>query len=226
VSQLELKDNLELWNKVSVTDPKMSKNVKYGKREFTAIDPQWQLMQATKLWGPYGIDWGLEELKFEIVSLTTGTAREGRDEKGEYRNVEQVTESILTLHAVFRFPGGSFPISNDMKYRAGDDTYKKLQTNTRSKALSYLGFSADVYMGKFDDADYLKDLKAKYDEFDALKVQVLSAIKTATTEAKLAGCESRLLEMVAADTISGDKCNEFLVEIKKRRLELQASKER
>ncbi len=42
-----LVDNLALWNKVKTTDPEMSKKVKYGKREFTAIDPQWQLMQAT-----------------------------------------------------------------------------------------------------------------------------------------------------------------------------------
>ncbi len=217
-----LVDNLALWNKVKTTDLEMSKKVKYGKREFTAIDPQWQLMQATKLWGPYGKDWGLENLNFELVMCNTVTSREGEDEKGKFRTVDESSEPVLTLHAVFRYPEGQFEIANDMKFRPGDDTYKKLLTNTRSKALSYLGFSADVYMGMFDDDDYIRDLKVKQDEFDSLKIKVLSTIKMAKTDKELDGCEKRLLEMVSADTIDGERCKEFLVEIKKRRAELEA----
>lgn len=42
-----------------------------------------------------------------------------------------------------------------------EDHAKKSITDATSKCLSLLGFSADVYMGKFDDHKYVEGLKAK-----------------------------------------------------------------
>ena len=57
----------------------------------------------------------------------------------------------------------SFPLCNAISpmngSKADEDFCKKLETNTISKALSKLGFSADVFMGKFENEDYLSNLK-------------------------------------------------------------------
>ncbi len=53
----------------------------------------------------------------------------------------------------------TFPIMNSWSLMQGTkvdaDFAKKAETNTMSKALSKLGFSADVFMGQFDDPEYV-----------------------------------------------------------------------
>ncbi|MTD33995.1 hypothetical protein [Paludibacterium denitrificans] len=49
--------NMDLWNKVSKTDPRHTKDVSLG-RKFTAIDAHYQVMRATETFGPVGQGWG------------------------------------------------------------------------------------------------------------------------------------------------------------------------
>lgn len=44
----------------------------------------------------------------------------------------------------------SFPITVEMDWEPGQETFKKLQTMARSKAFSYLGFNADVFLNEWD----------------------------------------------------------------------------
>ena len=61
--------------------------------------------------------------------------------------------------------------------RPDTDWPKKLETNTISKALSKLGFNADVFMGQFDDGDYVQSLQMQeyIDKADDKDAAVLSA---------------------------------------------------
>jgi hypothetical protein len=43
-----------------------------------------------------------------------------------------------------------------------NDFAKKAETNTMSKALSKLGFSADIFMGEFDDKDYVEAITNEF----------------------------------------------------------------
>lgn len=139
-------ENTKLWDSVAKTDPDYTKKVSFGKRSFTAIDAYYKVRRATEMWGPMGSAWGLEECEWGAVEQETD---------GNRRVVE------LTLDAVFWFPGGKFPISSDIAYSPGGDCRKKLYTDTLTKALSYLGFSADVFLGQFDDAKYVGELRAE-----------------------------------------------------------------
>ena len=136
------KDTLGLWNSVCTTDPAITKRVNQ-RGGFTAIDAQSQLKEATRVFGPYGIDWGLRELKFDYIH------------DGEGGIVE------VALTATFFYPHGFFEMSNDMRYRAGDECRKKLITDLRSKCLSTLGFNSDVFEGKFDDNRYVQEVSKK-----------------------------------------------------------------
>lgn len=181
--------NLKLWKAVEKTPPDMTKLVSYGGRRYTAIDPQWQLQAATAMWGPYGQRWGLRALDLKFVETQSGDG----------------LISNAVLKAEFFYPGEngevSFEILNDESWRAGDDTLKKLVTNTRSKALSWLGFSADVFLGKFDDTAYVSALKVKFGDQDAFVTKVASAIKTAKTLSELAKCAARLDEIIRDETL-------------------------
>ncbi len=145
--------NLELWNRVCVTDPKHTKKVSIGARKYTSISPQYQIMKATSEFGVYGETWGIKESNFDLIDMPNET-------------------KVLLLNAVFFAPGVQFPISsscvfgewkqkknyNTKEYETvfaiDTDSYKKLETDVTTKALSKLGFNADVFMGMFDKAGY------------------------------------------------------------------------
>lgn len=133
------KDNLELWNRVKATDTKYTKTVNQ-RGGYTAISPQYQLQEATREFGQYGATWGLKDIAYD------------------YGLVELCR--LAVMHATFFYPGGEFSISNSIEVVSAkgypdSDFAKKIETNTISKALSKLGFSADVFMGEFDDVEYL-----------------------------------------------------------------------
>lgn len=214
-TSIEGKQNLKLWKSVEKTPPDMTKLVAFGKRKYTTIDPQWQLRVATALWGPYGHRWGMRKLDVNVV--------ESHDGDGESRFMR----SNVFLKAEFFYPvdgkEASFEIWNDDNFRSGDDTLKKLITNTRSKALSWLGFSADVFLGKFDDTNYVKDLKTKFGEQDAFVTTATARIRTAKDLAELKKCEVRLDEVIADQTLDDAAVAQELRElVAERKRELSA----
>lgn len=141
-----MSDNLKLWESVSTTDPDFTKKVNQ-RGGYTSISPQYQLREATKAFGPYGKGFG-----FESCDL-------------DYGQLEAL--GLVLVKAVFFFvESGSkytFPINNAWPAKQGSridpDFAKKAETNTLSKALSKLGFSADVFMGEFDDDEYVNVVK-------------------------------------------------------------------
>ena len=134
--------NLDLWKSVEKTDPAHTKKVTQ-RGGYTSISPQYQLKEATDKFGPYGMGFGFESIEFD------------------YSQVE-LTKLVLVKAVFFymlRDMKITFPIMNSWSLMQGtkvdSDFAKKAETNTMSKALSKLGFSADVFMGQFDDPEYV-----------------------------------------------------------------------
>jgi len=124
-------DNLDLWKSVAVVPEDFTKKVKH-RGGFTSVDAAWLNMTATDLWGPQGGKWGLRDIKRETI-------------------YNQGVPEMIIMDAVLYYPGGEIEMINDCKYEAGNECYKKLRTNTLNKALSQLGFAANIYLGLFDD---------------------------------------------------------------------------
>jgi len=147
-----MSENLTLWNEVRKVDPKFTKDVNApGKQPFTNIDTYHLIETATKHFGAYGKGFGLKDLNIDEVHLGDTI--------------------IAKLHGTFFYPDGSFPVYNALKLvyktkqgydKVDEDAYKKIITNTIGKALSYLGFGADVYMGKFEDAAYVQEVAQEF----------------------------------------------------------------
>jgi len=159
-----MSNNLDFWNDVCETDPTFTKEVKQ-RGGFTSIDPQYQIREATRKFGTYGKGWGFDSINYD------------------YQLFE--VSGLVLVNAVFFYvmngEKSSFPINNAyaMKSGAGEkaridpDFAKKAETNTMSKALSKLGFSADVFLGHFDDPEYVNmmDAKARVESGDEEKIR-------------------------------------------------------
>lgn len=139
-----MSNNMNIWNAQKKTDPAYTKKVNQ-RGGYTAISPQYQAMKATEQFGPYGLGWGLAQSDFD-TSL--------------FEAVGMITHKAVFFYVVDG-QRVEFPISNAIKPTMGktaigdEDWAKKVETNTISKALSRLGFSADIFMGEFDDESYV-----------------------------------------------------------------------
>lgn len=144
-----MKDNLSIWSRVEKTDTRYAKKVNQ-RGGYTAIAPQSQLKEATKVFGPYGKGFGLSETEFDLSLF---------DSLG-------VVMHKARFFYVLDGERSEFPVSNAIqattgvgdKKRVDVDFAKKVETNTVSKALSKLGFNADVFMGLFEDNHYMQEL--------------------------------------------------------------------
>jgi hypothetical protein len=147
------KENLSLWVSVQETNPADTKPVSFG-RKFTAIDAYSQIKKATEIFGSYGTGWGIKSIVHTFVPNTNMVMGEAQF---FYRN-ENTTN-------------GEFPVTSSILYisekgKIDDDFAKKLETDMITKALSRLGFNADVFMGKFDDNRYVTQMKEKFEQID------------------------------------------------------------
>ena len=76
---------------------------------------------------------------------------------------------LVTFKALFYYPDGEFEIINTIsiyrdnaKTKIDDEFAKKVETDSLTKALSKLGFNADVFMGRFDDVRYVEEVKKEF----------------------------------------------------------------
>lgn len=144
--------NMKLWDEVSASDPQYLKNVSFGARSFTAIDPQYQVMSATKAFGPVGQGWGWDSHTEMITSVN-----------GDIACLTYVTIWHGTRDQSFGPFPGCRKFFDSAKGRWAEDAPKMSVTDGLTKALSHLGFNADVFLGKHDGNKYSDKNKAASD---------------------------------------------------------------
>jgi hypothetical protein len=133
-----------LWDAVNKTDPSHTKLVNQ-RGGFTAIDAHYQIQAATKLFGPVGIGWGYD--------------------------CEYIFQNTLVICLVTFWHGDRTnrfgPVAGSAEIfgkRVDSDAPKKAMTDGITKALSHIGFNADVFLGKFDDNKYIEEMKLEFAE--------------------------------------------------------------
>lgn len=163
--------SLELWEKVCKTDPDYTKAFsRAGGFSGTAINATYLIRKATELWGPLGGKWGF---KIEDSSFVPGA-------NGDVIHVLQIW---------FRHPEGDFQTFGQTtfvgKNKNGsftdEEAPKKSLTDALTKALSMLGFSADVHLGLFDDNKYVNDRRREEAEKNRVEKPALPKKPSQTT---------------------------------------------
>lgn len=153
-------NNLRIWDQVCETDPNNTRTVNH-RGGFTTIDAYSQIEMATKVFGPVGSGWWWhfdDPLFVSDCVIVKCNVYYVDPETGEQCKapVQQFGQKSLAF-----------------KSKPDEDALKKAGTDALTKCLSYLGFNADVFMGKFDDNKYLERMHQKYrsplvDELGAL----------------------------------------------------------
>ncbi|EAB1290450.1 hypothetical protein EJM32_18190 [Salmonella enterica] len=170
------RDNLELWKNVFKTDERFTTafSVNGGG---TSINGTYMTMIATREFGPKGIGWGVDilEERFDNGAPITRTVK-GTDGNNTW---ELIPDGVLTeKHHVIKIrlwyirnsvrgeeiSFGCTPYIYGSKYGPicdGEATKKSL-TDATKKALSALGFCADIFMGLYDNPEYRQKNKAEF----------------------------------------------------------------
>ena len=155
-------DNMEIWDKLSKTDPKYTKSFK-GKGGYsgTAINATYQAKQMTIQFGNYGIGWGLENVKYSTEKLSD-----------DFHDNQLVFSADLFYYIDDK--KGIIPIDSDLeiwvysiKYKSwskNNDMHKKVKTDAMTKGFSLIGLSSDVFMGLYDDNKYLNEVRHEFEE--------------------------------------------------------------
>lgn len=158
-----MSDNLKLWNSVCETDPKHTKNFK-GKGGFqgTAVDAQYQRKEATTVFGPYGLKWGIKDEVYEVLYFDPSDPHTAR----------LIYKAILYYE--WENIEGSFPVASEIdmwmysksykSWSGVNDIHKKVRTDAMTKGLSELGFNADIFEGKYDDSKYVQEMRKKHED--------------------------------------------------------------
>lgn len=146
------KDNLRFWNQVCKTPPEHTKPSDHTGADLTSIKPMYQIKKATEIFGPQGLAWGIDPASERFLESTYGET------------------CILSYDAVLFFidedKRGEIPIHASMKIayktrngyiRIDEQARKKVVTDAKTKGLSELGFSADVFLGFFNDPVYISE---------------------------------------------------------------------
>ncbi len=141
--------NMEIWNAVKHTDPAHVKSVQQ-RGGFSAIDAQYTIQRATETFGPVGKGWGYD-VEYDYKHLPNDACL--------------IFAYVTVWHGSRENKYGPIAGSNmllDTKKRIDDDAPKKALTDALTKALSHLGFSADVFLGMYDDNKYVAAMKQKH----------------------------------------------------------------
>ena len=146
--------NMALWDAVEKTNPAHAKEYNNGTFKGTAIKPLYSIQKATEHWGAMGAKWGAKETEHFI-------------EDGVWFS------KIELWH-----PGGRVEQWGATKFKyqtkegrviVDDEAAKKAYTDAVTKCLSWLGFSADIHMGRFDDSKYVEELKKEFSPAPVIK---------------------------------------------------------
>ncbi|EAT9327065.1 hypothetical protein PX80_003383 [Salmonella enterica subsp. enterica] len=173
------RDNLELWKNVFKTDERFTTafSVNGGG---TSINGTYMTMIATREFGPKGIGWGVDilEERFDNGAPITRTVK-GTDGNNTWELIPDGVGGVLTeKHHVIKIrlwyirnsvrgeeiSFGCTPYIYVSKYGPicdGEATKKSL-TDATKKALSALGFCADIFMGLYDNPEYRQKNKAEF----------------------------------------------------------------
>lgn len=145
-----------IWDLLSETNPKYTKNFNRGGYSGTAISPMYSYLRMTEVFGPCGIGWKYEVVNSETVTSPTTDIMIYKEVKLYIKHDGKWSEPITGY-------GGEYLVRKTQNgLKVDDEAHKKALTDALTNAMKMLGMSADIHLGMFDDNKYVNTLKEKY----------------------------------------------------------------
>lgn len=155
---------MRIWGVVEKTDPAATKAATVSGQKITSIGGQHMVKRATEIFGPAGLGWG-----WAVIEERFDQGGPIRNEKGELLGHE--VGHTVRIRLWYEQDGkrgeieqyGCTPFAYKSKWGITTDTEapKKSLTDAIKKGLAMLGFSADIFLGLFDDRDYVAEREAE-----------------------------------------------------------------
>ena len=214
------KSNMLIWDRVEQTDPSATLSAKVNGQQITSIKGHHMVKKATEVFGPIGIGWG-----YKVTEERFDQGGEIRNDKNEVigREVGHVTKIELWYEldgkrgTVEQY--GCTPFTYKSKWGVTTDTEapKKSLTDAMKKALSMIGFSADIFLGMYDDGDYVAERKSeaalehadnKEAEIERQKEERLQWLRDAVETMASSGSEHELKKLHTSYVRTANRRNE------------------
>ncbi len=151
------------WRDVEKTDPRHVKPITGRQYSGTSPNVTYLIEKATKVYGlcGHGFGWEVVDERYldgevyqngtreihHVVRIRFWTRHPMNGEIGHFESYGQTRMAYMTK-------GG--------RYQFDEDGPKKSLTDAITKALSQLGFSADIFMGRYDDNKYVAELRGEF----------------------------------------------------------------
>ncbi|WP_038910911.1 hypothetical protein [Dickeya dadantii] len=175
-------ENLSIWKRVQRTDPRYTKPLTGAGFEGTSINSEYMFMRATEIFGPAGSGWGhriLEEKMLPGAPLSEAIYDDNkkfigtkllRDADGSL--ITELNHSMKIAFWYINDDGGHSEIEaygatpymykTQKGIKTDSEVIKKSLTDAIKKALSLLGFSADVWLGMHDNPEYVAENEVEF----------------------------------------------------------------
>lgn len=159
--------NMRIWEQVQTTDTRYTKNAEVGGQKITSLNGTAMVMKATEMFGPVGIGWGWKVLEERFDDGHEVFVGEGDKRICLGREIGHTVKIQLWFMQdgqrgeVEQYGCTRYLYKTKYGMTTDGEAPKKSLTDAIKKALSMLGFSADVFLGMFDDVNYVQQLQAE-----------------------------------------------------------------
>jgi len=160
-------ENLRIWDQVQATDPVYTKSFhRGGGFSGTSINATYNVRKATQVFGPMGIGWGVEIAQEDFLDGGVIGDFNGEPVKSVIHRVLVKLWYLLDgkRGEVQHFGQTTFIGKNKHGIFTDEEASKKSLTDGTTKCLSMLGFGADIFMGLYDDVNYVEDVRASIED--------------------------------------------------------------
>lgn len=160
------KPNMRIWDQVEKTDTRYTKKAEVGGQKITSLNGTAMVMKATEIFGPVGIGfgWNVVEERFDEGSEMVSGEGDKRLVLGRELNHTIKIKFWFVLDGqrgeIEQYGCTRYLYKSKFGTTTDGEAPKKSLTDAIKKSLSMLGFSADVFLGLFDDTAYVDALKA------------------------------------------------------------------
>lgn len=136
-----INNNLHLYDRVREVPPEAQRAISAGRlKGKTDINPMWRIKKLTEEFGPSGVGWYINNVKYWTVPC------EATNELAVFCSLELFTLGADGWSAPIYGIGGNTVIAKEKNgLYLDDEAYKKAYTDAISVACKALGFGADVY---------------------------------------------------------------------------------